>query len=177
MIDVSRSDVSRSIEAGPIEASAWEPFGWLPVADTDTDTDAADGAQRLSFEWSDAHVNIISHGPEEVTRSDGRPVCSRMYRHDTHTQVLMVLNVPSVVAVAPASVSFTDPSDLDSVRAFLLQPLDNLVLHRGTWHWGPFPLGDEPVRLFNVQGLGYRDDNASVDLAGLGLEFDVRVPG
>ena len=38
------------------------------------------------------------------------------------------------------------------------------VLHRGTWHWGPFPLGDEPVLLFNVQGLGYARDNDSVSL-------------
>ncbi len=41
------------------------------------------------------------------------------------------------------------------MRAFRLEKLDAVVLHRGTWHWGPFPLGDEPVLLFNVQGLGY----------------------
>ncbi len=50
------------------------------------------------------------------------------------------------------------------MRAFRLEKLDAVVLHRGTWHWGPFPLGDEPVLLFNVQGLGYARDNASADL-------------
>ena len=54
------------------------------------------------------------------------------------------------------------------MRAFRLEKLDAVVLHRGTWHWGPFPLGDEPVLLFNVQGLGYARDNASADLAVAG---------
>jgi hypothetical protein len=40
-----------------------------------------------------------------------------------------------------------------------------LVLHEGTWHWGPFPVGPEPVQLLNVQGRRYADDNDSVDLA------------
>jgi hypothetical protein len=163
---------ARTITAGAMEAAAWEPFGWFPVADTDP----ADGANRLTFEWGDPHVNVISHGPEEVTRSEEGLVCSRLYRHDTHTQVLLALDGPSVIAVAPASVDFTGAGDLDRIRAFVLQPLQALVLHRGTWHWGPFPLGHEPVHLFNVQGFGYRDDNASVDLAGLGLALEVLVP-
>ena len=56
------------------------------------------------------------------------------------------------------------PVHLDSVRAFLLHPQDACVLHRGTWHWGPFPLGDTPVRFCNVQGKRYREDNACVEL-------------
>jgi ureidoglycolate hydrolase len=87
-----------------------------------------------------------------------------MYRHDTHTQTLMPLNVDSVVAVAPAAVDFSAPADLDTVRAFRLRPLDSFALFRGTWHWGPFPVGPEPVRMFNVQGKRYAEDNASVDL-------------
>ena len=59
------------------------------------------------------------------------------------------------------------------MRAFRLEKLQSLVLHRGTWHWGPFPLGDEPVLLFNVQGLGYARDNASADLASQGVRLVV----
>ena len=167
--------VARSIAAGALGASGFAPYGWLPVSDTD----AADGTERLAFEWADPHVNVISHGPEEVTRSDAGLLCTRMYRHDTHTQVLLALDGPSVIAVAPPDARFTGaegPGSLERVRAFVLEPLDALVLHRGTWHWGPFPLGDTPVHLFNVQGLGYRDDNASVDLDDLGLALEVR-PG
>lgn len=159
----------RTVRAEPLTADAWTPFGWIPVADTDP----ADGAHTLAFTWGDPHVNVISHTYDEVEHTDDGARCARMYRHDTHTQTLMALNCNSVVAVAPASVDFTHPDDADSIRAFLLRPLDALVLHRGTWHWGPFPLGPEPVRLFNVQGRRYIEDNASVDLAARGLEVDV----
>ena len=48
-----------------------------------------------------------------------------------------------------------------------------MVLHRGTWHWGPFPVDADSVRLFNVQGLRYAEDNACVDLAARELDVDV----
>ena len=159
----------RRIVAGPVRPEAWAPFGWLPLADTDP----ADGSQRLTYEWGDPHVNVISHAPDEIVRDESGLHCDRMYRHDTHTQVLLALNGPSVLAVAPADADLATAAGLDSVRAFRLEKLDAVVLHRGTWHWGPFPLGAEPVLLFNVQGLGYADDNASVDLAAHGVDLVV----
>ena len=49
------------------------------------------------------------------------------------------------------------------------------MLHRGTWHWGPFPVGGATtVRLLNVQGLRYREDNADADLGAYDVE--VRTP-
>jgi|SRR5579872_844983 len=160
---------ARTVVAQQLAADAWAPFGWIPVADTD----AADGAQRLEFEWQDAHVNVISHAPDEVERAGDGLRCDRLYRHLTHTQVLMALNGPSVIAVAPPGSDLTAPGGTDAVRAFRLEPFESLVLHRGTWHWGPFPLGSEPVRLFNVQGFGYARDNESVDLKGAGVELTV----
>ncbi len=160
---------ARTVVAQRLAADAWAPFGWIPVADTD----ATDGAQRLEFEWQDAHVNVISHAPDEVERADDGLRCDRLYRHLTHTQVLMALNGPSVIAVAPPGSDLTAPGGTDAVRAFRLEPFESLVLHRGTWHWGPFPLGSEPVRLFNVQGFGYARDNESVDLKGAGVELTV----
>jgi hypothetical protein len=85
----------------------------------------------------------------------------------------MSLDVPAVIAVAPASVDFSDPNDGATIRVFRLEPLEPLVLHRGTWHWGPFPIAADAVRLFNVQGLRYAEDNACVDLAARGLAVDV----
>jgi len=155
---------TRQVHAGPVAGEAWAPFGWIPVPDTD----AADGSHRLEFEWGDPHVNVISHAPDEVVRDGDALVCDRMYRHDTHTQVLLALNGPSVIAVAPAGADLSTPAGLAEVRAFRLETQDAVVLHRGTWHWGPFPLGTEPVLLFNVQGLGYARDNASADLGALG---------
>ncbi len=158
------------LEAGPLTEAAWAPFGWLPVADSDP----RDPTFTYEFLWDDVHVNLISHAADEVEHTEHGSICAVMYRHDTHTQTLMPLNVDSVVAVAPASVDFSDPAHVDQVRAFRLRPLDCFALHRGTWHWGPFPVGTDAVRMFNVQGKRYAEDNASVDLAGrAGAVFEV----
>jgi ureidoglycolate hydrolase len=150
-----------AVAAEPLTADSFAPFGWLPVPDTDK----ADGEHTLAYAWGDPHLNTIEHTFEEIEHGDdGAPRCDRFFRHESHTQALMPLNVDAVVAVAPAETDFAGPSDLDAVRAFVLHPQDCFVLHRGTWHWGPFPLGIEPVRLLNVQGRGYVDDNASVVL-------------
>jgi ureidoglycolate hydrolase len=158
------------LEPAPLTEAAWAPFGWVPV----DDTDPRDLTFTYEFLWDDVHVNLISHASDEVEHTENGSICSMLYRHDTHTQTLMPLNVDSVVAVAPSAVDFSDPADLDAVRAFRLRPLDCFALHRGTWHWGPFPIGTEAVRMFNVQGKRYAEDNASVDLAAsAGAVFEV----
>jgi ureidoglycolate hydrolase len=149
-----------TIEAQPLTAAAWEPFGWLPVADTDP----RDAEQELEFSWSDPHVNVIAHTFDEIEHTDDGAVCTVMFRHDTHTQTLMTLDCPAIVVVAPATVDFSEPAHLDTVRAFRLEVQDALVLARGTWHWGPFPVDAPVVNLFNVQGRRYAEDNASVSL-------------
>jgi len=159
------------VVAEPLTAEAWAPFGWLPV----DETDPADGAFTLTFEWADPHLNVIAHSPDEVERTERGTLCTRLYRHDTHTQALMVLDVDAVLAVAPAELDLTDPTHLDAIRAFHLHAGDVLVLHRGTWHWGPFPVGSEPVRLLNVQGRRYTEDNAHVDLGPVGAAVEVVV--
>jgi ureidoglycolate hydrolase len=147
----------------------WSPFGWLPVPDTDP----RDGEHRLTFEWEDAHVNLIGHARNEVPETAHGLRCEMLFRHDTHTQTLMPLNVPAVIVVAPAGVEFAGEADAASIRAFRLEPLVALVLDRGTWHWGPFPIEGPEVRLFNVQGLRYAEDNRCVDLAARDLFVDV----
>jgi ureidoglycolate hydrolase len=163
-----------SVLPAPLTEGGWEPFGWLPVHDTDP----RDGDHTLRFDWADPNLNVIAHRYDEVEHTERGAVCAVMYRHDTHTQALMPLNVPSIVAVAPAQVDFGDAAHLDEVRAFSLAPLDCFVLFQGTWHWGPFPLGSEPVQLLNVQGARYAEDNASVDLpARTGAAIEVAAAG
>ena len=159
----------RKVSPEPLSEDAWAPFGWLPVADTDP----RDGEHRLSFGWEDAHVNIIGHARAEVPETGDGLRCQMLFRHDTHTQTVMSLDVTAVIAVAPAVRDFSEAADADSIRVFRLEPLQPVVLHRGTWHWGPFPVDADAVRLFNVQGLRYAEDNASVDLTARNLEVDV----
>jgi ureidoglycolate hydrolase len=153
------------VRAEPLNAEAWAPYGWLPRPDTDP----RDGSERMSFEWGDPHVNVIGHRADEIGHRDGALVCAEMFRHDTHTQALLVLDALAVVAVAPAGARFEAPADAGAIAAFVVEPLQALVLHKGTWHWGPFPIGGaEWVHLYNVQGRRYLEDNTRVDLAAVG---------
>jgi ureidoglycolate hydrolase len=159
----------KRIEVEKFEEAEWAPFGWVPVRDTDP----RDGAERLHYDWSDVHLNVIGHSLEEVSKTERGLRCDELFHHVTHTQALMSLNCNCIVVVAAADKSFESASDLDDVRAFLLQPLQPIVLHAGTWHWGPYPLDDNPVNLLNVQGLRYAEDNGRTDLGGLGLSFEI----
>lgn len=159
----------RQITPARLDRVAWSPFGWLPVADTDP----CDGTEVLEFTWGDVHVNRIGHRRDEVPEIPGGLRCQMLYRHATHTQVLMPLDVEAVVVVAPPVLGMKSPADADQVRAFVLEPLESLVLYRGTWHWGPFPVEADSVELFNVQGGRYLEDNEKVDLEALGAPLDV----
>lgn len=160
---------ARTVTPIPLNAAAWAPYGWLPVADTDPD----DGANRLTFEWDDVHVNRIGHRRDEVPAIAGGLRCQELFRHLTHTQVLMPLDARAVIAVAAPGLAMDSAADTQRVEAFVIQPLQTIVLHRGTWHWGPFPVTAGLVELFNVQGLRYREDNQRIDLTALGAPIDV----
>src|SRR5262249_30243906 len=101
--------------------------------------------------------------------------CELLNRHDTHTQVLMPVDADAYVVVAPAAVDFSDPVHLERVHAFRVPRYACFALHRGTWHWGPYPLDRAgSVRLLNVQGSRYREDNGIAWLArDRGVVFEV----
>jgi ureidoglycolate hydrolase len=162
-------DAVGRIRPETLTPEAWAPFGWVPVRDTDPE----DGTGRLSFAWDDVHVNLIGHRRHEVPAADGGLQCEVLFRHATHTQVVMPLDVAAVIVVAPAGADLDSPGGWEAIRAFTLPVLSSVVLHRGTWHWGPYPVDAESVQLFNVQGLRYREDNDRIDLAALGQSVDV----
>jgi ureidoglycolate hydrolase len=161
----------RQIKPLPLTREEWEPFGWLPVADTDP----SDGAETLEFAWADPHLNVIGHRRDEVPAAAGGLRCEMLYRHATHTQALMPLDVSAVIVVAPPGLEIASSEDVERARAFVLEPLSSIVLYRATWHWGPFPVDAESVSLFNVQGLRYVEDNEMADLAAIGAAVDVLV--
>ncbi len=157
------------IRPAALTPEAWAPFGWLPVADTDP----SDGRERLAFEWGDVHVNLIGHDLDEVPAVPGGLRCEVLFRHATHTQALMAMDHPAVIVVAPAGEDPASDRGAAGIRAFAIPVLSPIVLHRGTWHWGPYPVGAGSVQLFNVQGLRYREDNDCVDLSAAGRSVDV----
>ena len=130
----------------------------------------------LEFGWGDAHLNV--HQPRSRRGRAHRPgtvVSTVLYHHDTHTQALMPLNCRSWIAVAPAFVDFSSPVQVESVRAFLLDPL--ACIRPASRHLAlrAVPARAEPVRMLNVQGRRYEEDNAYVDLdQATGVRVTVR---
>ncbi len=144
-----------SLALAPLTAASFAAFGRLPHEEGDP----ADCAE-LEFRWSDPHLNTISHRGDEVDWSSRGPLCDLLNRHDTHTQVLMPLDADALVVVAPAAADFSQPEQLEQIRAFRVRRYECFALQLGTWHWGPFPLTRSgSVRLLNVQGRRYREDN------------------
>jgi hypothetical protein len=161
----------RTVELKPVVATiaSFAPYGVLPPEEGDGNPTA-----DLEFLLNDGWVNYIGHSLDEIEVRDGRLRCELLNRHDTHTQTLMPLDADAVVVVAPASADFSEPAHFDAVRAFALPRHTCVHLHRGTWHWGPYPVGANHVRMFNIQGRGYPNDNGIVWLArDHGVVFEV----
>ena len=152
---------SRTIDLDPIAATreSFAAYGVLPPDEGDGQPTA-----DLEFLLSDGWVNYIGHTLDEIEVRDGRFHCELLNRHDTHTQTLMPMSGDAVVVVAPAEVDFSQPKHLDTVRAFAVPRYACVHLHRGTWHWGPYPVGADRLRIFNIQGRGYPNDNGVVEL-------------
>ncbi len=163
----------RTVELAPLRATedSFAPYGVLPPDEGDGHPTA-----DLEFLLNDGWVNYIAHTLDEIDVRDGRLCCDLLNRHDTHTQTLMPMSGDSVVVVAPPDVDFSRAADFDTIRAFMLPRHVCVHLHRGTWHWGPYPVGSERVRIFNIQGRGYPNDNAIVELArDHGVRYEVAV--
>ena len=159
-----------AVKAEALTVEGWAPFGQIPV----DETEPVDPV-HLEFKLADPHCNFIFHSYDEVRRSPGGgPLCDHLNRHDTATQTLMPMNCDAVSVVAPASVDFSATQHLDTVRAFLLRRHEICNLSIGTWHWGPFPIAPGQVRLLNMQGKGFPNDNLVARLdEGLGTLVEV----
>jgi ureidoglycolate hydrolase len=158
------------LDLAPVTAAAFAPFGVLPPDEGDGHATA-----DLEFVKNDGWVNYIAHSLDEIEVTDDGYRCDLVNRHDTHTQTLMPTSGRALIVVAPAAVDFSDAADLYPVRAFEIPQYACVHLARGTWHWGPYPLGAPAVRIFNIQGRGYPDDNGVAHFVrDHGLAYDVK---
>jgi ureidoglycolate hydrolase len=141
------------VEAELLTASAFAPFGDVLAAEPDE----AAIAVRDGESWV---LNVLSY--------DHRPlVCDHLNAHHRATQMLLPLRSrTAVLVVAPPTARFgpDSPDGLSTVRAFVLDGRAAVNLAHGTWHWGPYPVGDH-VDLLNLQGRGFADDNEVAHLA------------
>lgn len=149
------------VSAELLTAPAFAPFGDVLAAEPDE----AAITVRDGESWV---LNVLSY--------DHRPlVCDHLNAHHRATQTLLPLaGRPALLVVAPAAARFDGPDGvaaLEQVRAFVLDGRAAVNLALGTWHWGPYPVGDH-VDLLNLQGRGFADDN---EVAHLERDLDAVV--
>jgi ureidoglycolate hydrolase len=162
---------ARTIElrVEPATRGSFAPYGVIPPFEGDGNPTA-----DLVFTRDDGWVNFIGHTLGEIEVRNGKLRCELLNRHDTHTQTLMPMSGDALVVVAPADVDFSRPEHLELVKAFSLPQYACVHLHRGTWHWGPYPVGATEVRVFNIQARGWPTDNGVAELTrDLGVVFEV----
>jgi ureidoglycolate hydrolase len=165
------SDQPRTIELKlePATIESFAPYGVIPPFEGDGNPTA-----NLVFTRDDGWVNFIGHSLGEIEVRAGRLRCELLNRHDTHTQTLMPMTGDALVVVAPAEVDFSAPEHLHTVKAFALPQYACVHLHRGTWHWGPYPVGADELRVFNIQASGWPTDNSVAELTrDHGVVFEV----
>jgi ureidoglycolate hydrolase len=148
------------LQPEPATRETFADYGVIPPFEGDGNLTA-----DLVFTRDDGWVNFIGHTLDEVEVRDGRLRCELLNRHDTHTQTLMPMSGDALVVVAPPDVDFSQAAHFDTVKAFALPQYTVVHLHRGTWHWGPYPVGAAEVRVFNIQGRGWPTDNSIAELA------------
>lgn len=140
---MSNAVTTFAVRAEPLTERAFAPFGQV----------IARGDMVMELRDEEVfHLNVLHY--------DRKPLrCDHLNRHHRATQALVALaGKPTLLVVAPAAYDFSTADDLAHVRAFVCDGTAGVNLALGTWHWGPYPIGDY-VDLVNVQGKYFETDN------------------
>ncbi len=166
MLSPQSSEV-RDLIATPITAAGFAPFGTLiePSADG-APLGAIDRALDLNQGTPRFYIMDLKHRGTDFTR---------ITRHRAVTQVLASANArPWLLGVA-RPLAREDPEAepaLDAIRGFLIPGGVAVLLHRGTWHAGPY-FHDATMAFFNLELTDTNEvDHQSCDLsARYGVTF------
>ena len=161
------SPSARDLPALPVSAAAFAAFGKLieptpdgaPMPDVDRALDLSGGRPRFYI------MALTNRGL----------LVSSLNRHGAATQVLASANGESwLLAVAPPDDAATAP-DPEAIRAFTIPGGFGVLLHRGTWHAGPY-FEPAAMNFFNLELDDTNEvDHFTCDLdASFGLTFTLR---
>ena len=153
----------------PLTPEAFAPFGAVIAPEED----------GLPFGGADAPLDLSAGTPRfYAMRLHGR---GRAFRHITrHARVTQCLGAMMgevwMLAVAPPDPS-RDAPDPAAIRAFLVPGDRAVMLHRGTWHAGPYFDAAE-VSFYNLELADTNVvDHDTSDLSALGAVFEFGAAG
>jgi len=115
----------------------------------------------------------LGPGGEDVTmgllyskkKKPGDPII-KMERHKLFTETFIPLYGGEVVFVMAPADNSKDRPDTDRIEAFLLDGRLGISLHKGTWHWPPFPIRD----FANIALFQKGDFSGKTDLEDIGFK-------
>lgn len=134
-----------NVRAMALTAAELQPFGHL-LSDSNAPIPTDEG---FGFGLT------VSDLPISKNLCTGLLVCeprstavSKMERHLKTPEILVALEGDSLLCLAPPTAKTKDLHKAS--KAFMVRQGEALVLHPGTWHWIPFPLGDTPSRFLVI---------------------------
>jgi len=147
------------VRAQLLTKESFAPFGQVLSREPDVaEIGTRDGEELL--------LNILTYSHRGLR-------CDHLNAHHRATQALFPMGRPTLLVVAPPGTLFDSRASLDTIAAFVVDGTAGVNLAYGTWHWGPYPLGDE-VSLINLQGRGFAQDNEIAHLErDLGVVVEV----
>lgn len=85
-----------------------------------------------------------------ATRPTEAPITTM--ERETKTEFLIPITGPLIQTVAkPGNLSIhTEQPDADSVKAFIIQPGQAIIMGEGTWHWAALPLEQQEVLYYFI---------------------------
>ena len=125
------------VQAEPISAEAFAPYGQVVTAQA-ANPDGRD-VSLTEVEGVD-----LSGGPaiiRALTFRWRKFSFTHLEQHSSFTQAFLPADgKPALVVVAtPIDEAGSDP-DLGTLKAFILDGAQGILLNKGTWHFAPFPL-------------------------------------
>lgn len=127
-------------QAKTLTQNTFAPFGQLITMPQDIAfaPGAVHGWARVATTEFSGEVEVgwlkLLRRPPEVTQ---------MEHHLGTPEILIPLDVPLLVAVAPADDSADALPDPEQIEGFVVKPGQALIMDKSGWHWLPFPTEGE----------------------------------
>lgn len=111
---------------------------------------------------------IETEGPLEfgITTFYKRPMkTSQLEQHAKTQEMLLAMNAPFVMPVAPKKVvDGKEMPDMSQIMAIYVNQGEGVIFHKGNFHWAPFTLAEKSSVLVGFEPKTWANDIIIIDL-------------
>lgn len=161
----------RHLSVRPIEQTAFAQFGTLIAPESADSPSMNRSPGNLGFLWVHKELEFPKQSYMCSLRYYYRGNrCEFLQKHPCSTVTLIPVRGVSAIIVAPDDGH--DGPDIESAKAFLLEPGRGAVLHRGVWIRYAFPLGEFADFAYVTQRVDPTTANVSDDVVRANLDTE-----